>query len=113
LGGAIQVLLSFIFPRSYLAFPIVGILGWRIVDAYLMHFGIKKNVYAEGVIDGKWSIGYPSDGETEIVHGKPGENGPGGESRFPEHSRRPPSFYFASLELYPVFIQKVTHTTQL
>ncbi|KIW68960.1 hypothetical protein PV04_04871 [Phialophora macrospora] len=42
-----------------------------------MHFGIKKNVYAEGVIDGKWSIGYPSDGETEIVHGKPGENGPG------------------------------------
>ncbi|EXJ60261.1 hypothetical protein A1O7_04413 [Cladophialophora yegresii CBS 114405] len=77
LGGALQVLLSFLFPRSYLAIPIVGILGWRIADAYLMHFGIKKNVWAEGVIKGKWSVGYPSDGETEIVHGKPGDNGPG------------------------------------
>lgn len=31
----------------------------------------------KGVIDGKWSVGYPSEGETEVVHGKPGDNGPG------------------------------------
>ncbi|KIW89596.1 uncharacterized protein Z519_09752 [Cladophialophora bantiana CBS 173.52] len=76
LGGAIQILLSFIFPRSYVAFPVLLILGWNIVDAFLMQFGLKRNVWAEGVIDGKWSVGYPSEGETEVIHGNPGENGP-------------------------------------
>lgn len=82
MGGAIHVLLSFIFPRSYLAFPIGLLLGWRIVDAFLMHFGIKKNIYAEGVIEGKFSVGYPSDGETMVVHGNPGDNGPGGRQSY-------------------------------
>ena len=80
IGGAIQVILSFAFPRSYLAFPVVGILSWRILDALLIHWGVKNNVWAEGVIDGKWSVAYPSEGETEVVHGKPGENGPGESS---------------------------------
>ncbi|OAP65601.1 hypothetical protein AYL99_01573 [Fonsecaea erecta] len=77
MGGAIQILLSFIFPRSYAAFPVLLFLAWNIIDAFLMHFGLKKNIWAEGVIDGKWSVAYPSEGEKEVVHGNPGENGPG------------------------------------
>jgi len=76
-GCVIQSLFSFIFPRSYAAFPAILLLGWGIVDAFLMHFGLKKNIWYEGVIDGKWSVAYPGPGETEDVHGKPGDNGPG------------------------------------
>jgi hypothetical protein len=57
---------------------VVAILGWRFVDGFLMHLGFKKNIYAEGVIDGKFSVAYPSDGETETVRSNPGNNGPGG-----------------------------------
>ena len=77
MGSGMMILLSFIFPRSYLAFPVVLILGWRLVDVLLIHFEFKKDRWAEDVIHGKWSIAYPSDGETQIVHGQPGENGPG------------------------------------
>ncbi|KIX95309.1 uncharacterized protein Z520_08826 [Fonsecaea multimorphosa CBS 102226] len=76
MGGAIQLLLSFVFPRSYIAFPVLAILAWNIGDAFMMHFGLKKNVWSEGVIDGKWSVAYPSEGATEVVRGNPSENGP-------------------------------------
>ena len=77
LGCLIQAGLSFIFPRSYAAFPAILLLGWGIVDGFLMHFGLKHDVYLDGVINGKWSVAYPAEGETEVIRGKPGDNGPG------------------------------------
>lgn len=77
MGATLQVLLSLVFPRSYAAFPVLLLLGWSIVDTYLMYFGVKKNVWYDGVIHGKWSVAYPDEGETTVVHGKPGDNGPG------------------------------------
>lgn len=53
------------------------LLGWGIVDTLLMTFGMKKNSQYEGVIDGKWSVGYPGEGDSQVVQGKPSENGPG------------------------------------
>ena len=77
LGCVIQAGLSYIFPRSYAAFPAVLLLGWNIVDVVLMHFGLKHDIYQDGVISGKFSVAYPGDRETEVIHGRPGENGPG------------------------------------
>ena len=76
-GCVVQSLLSLVFPRSYVAFPAIVLLGWGIADVFLMHFGLKKNIWYKDVIDGKWSVAYPDPGETEVVHGKPGDNGPG------------------------------------
>jgi len=76
-GCVIQAALSFIFPRSYAAFPAIFLLGWGIVDAFLMVFGLKENVWSKDVIDGKWSVAYPDAGETDTVTSKPGDSGPG------------------------------------
>ncbi len=43
----------------------------------LMHFGLKKDKWYEGVVDSKFSVAYPGAGESEVVRTKPGENGPG------------------------------------
>lgn len=58
-----------------------------------MHFGLKRNVYMDGVIDGKWSVGYPSKNETEAVNGKPGDNGPGAVLILGTRSNAPMGFF--------------------
>lgn len=93
LGCVIQSGLSFIFPRSYAAFPAILLFGWGIVDVLLMHFGLKHNVYGDGVIDGKWSVAYPSQKETEAVNGKPGDHGPGAVMILAVRTNSPMGFF--------------------
>lgn len=58
-----------------------------------MHFGLKQDVYRDGVIDGKWSVAYPSQQETEAVNGKPGDNGPGAVMILGTRSNSPMGFF--------------------
>jgi len=77
LGCVLQSILYFIFPRSYAAFPAIALLAWSFTDALLMHFGLKKDKWYEGVVNSKFSVAYPGPGESDVVRTKPGENGPG------------------------------------
>jgi hypothetical protein len=79
LGGLLTSVLSFVFPRSYIFFPIIITLLYRIIDAYLQFFGFRRNPYYDNVIHGKFAVGFPNteDGEAREVTGKPGDNGPG------------------------------------
>jgi hypothetical protein len=102
LGCVIQSGLSFIFPRSYAAFPAILLFGWGIVDVLLMHFGLKHDVYSDGVIDGKWSVAYPGQTETEAVNGKPGDNGPGAVMILGVRSNSPMGFFADGKILAPI-----------
>ncbi|KEF62342.1 uncharacterized protein A1O9_00314 [Exophiala aquamarina CBS 119918] len=46
----------------------------------------------DGVIAGKWSVAYPSLQETEVVNGKPGDNGPGAVMILGTRSNSPMGF---------------------
>lgn len=72
-----------------------------------MHFGLKRDIYMDGVIDGKWSVAYPGPGETEAVTGKPGDNGPGAVMILGTRSNSPMGFFaegmFPSTIACPIF----------
>lgn len=75
LGCIIQYLLTLGLRPSLAVLPAFLLLSWGFIDALLMAFGIKKNTWANGVIDGKFAAGYPAEGQRSVT--KPADNGPG------------------------------------
>ncbi|KAI9719153.1 MAG: hypothetical protein M1828_006335 [Chrysothrix sp. TS-e1954] len=64
LGAMLQCLLFLLPIRTHLAcLPAAALLLWRIGDNALMVFGLKRNVYLDGVLHEKFSALYPSADE--------------------------------------------------
>jgi hypothetical protein len=76
LGCIIQYLLTLGLRPSLAALPAFLLLGWATIDTLLMSFGLKKNPWYAGVIDGKFAAAYPAEGERSAI-ANPADNGPG------------------------------------
>lgn len=77
MGCVVQSGLSLVLPKGLAALPALLLLGWGVLDAMLMSFGLKQNTWMQGVIDGKFSAAFPEPGQGSALEGRPGDNGPG------------------------------------
>lgn len=75
LGCILQYLLTLVLRPSLAVLPAFLLISWSIIDALLMTFGLKKDIWAKDVLDFKFSVGYPAVGQRSAV--KPASNGPG------------------------------------
>ena len=64
-------------PRNLALVPALLYLAWGFLDTTLTAAGLKKDIWREAVVDGKFSVAYPSRGESTLVVDDPAENGPG------------------------------------
>lgn len=76
LGCIIQYLLTLCFRPPLAALPALLLVAWSIFDTLLMAFGLKKNTWYDGVIDGRIAAAYPAEGRRTAI-AKPANNGPG------------------------------------
>lgn len=62
LGAFLQILLfSLPIRRLFAVSPVILVLGWQIVDAALMTFGLKRNVFMDDVLRTKFSALVPDE----------------------------------------------------
>ncbi|KAI9739629.1 MAG: hypothetical protein M1834_006347 [Cirrosporium novae-zelandiae] len=62
LGAALQAILTFLpFTRKYVVLVVFVILGVKATKQLLMVFGLRKNIYMEGVLKGKWAPLIPNE----------------------------------------------------
>ncbi|KAI9815771.1 MAG: hypothetical protein M1827_002167 [Pycnora praestabilis] len=59
-GACLQGLLLLLLPGFLGLAPAFLLLGARIADMLLLCFGLKRNNYMDGVIDGKFSVKFPN-----------------------------------------------------
>ena len=77
IGCLLQCLLGLVLPRILAYVPALLYVTWGFLDTTLVTAGLKKNIWRDAVVDGKFSVAYPSRGESTLVTDDPAENGPG------------------------------------
>ena len=76
-GCLLQCLLSAALPWFVSIVPVLLYFSWNFLETTLTLRGLRKDPYLEGVIQGKFSVAYPAEGQKDVITGKPGVNGPG------------------------------------
>jgi len=71
IGACLQSLLLLYLPGTLGLAPAFLWLGWRIADPLLMMAGIRRNIYMDGVIPGKWAVQFPD--KERNLEGEPAE----------------------------------------
>ncbi|KAL2826723.1 hypothetical protein BJY01DRAFT_145128 [Aspergillus pseudoustus] len=58
-AAAAQGIFTWLFPTAFTFIPALLILGYRVIDVFLIMYGIKPNPYMDGVINHKFSAQLP------------------------------------------------------
>ena len=62
LGALLQALLVLLPIRTiHTIVPVIGLLSWQVIDAFMMSFGLRRNVYMDNVAQAKYTALIPDE----------------------------------------------------